>query len=367
MQRLIADSIISRHAEPPKENIWQWCAKHVDYSLVPNYEIPREFLGPFDPDYAPFWKEPVECLGMEGEFGDIREIVILKPSRSICTEHVVVNPLRYFCATGSHQLYYLGGQGEMVERFFEERLERGLRCCIDLKNLEWRRVGTRLMTNMWQLTASYPGSKSSDKQAGYEIIFVDEASLCPPDQIASLRQRMVSYRYTGKMVILSSPDAKQKKPSNEDAIFIEHAGLQEDGRETADKREWFCPDPKTGKPFQFRLGEVDSVDGLKWSKDALDEQGNWNMVRVAETVHFVTPDGTVIRNADKMKIMRHGHWKPTNDKATDKTRRTYHLDAICLPFLSGDFDKYAVEFLRAVKRGQDALPDHCGYPLVVVV
>ena len=338
-------------APEPDVPIWQWCADNVDYSLVPNYEIPREYLGPFDPDFAPFWKEPVECL-LDYE---TREIVILKPSRSICTEHCIINPIRYFCATGSHQIYYLGGQGDMVERFFEERIERGLRCCKPLANVQWRKAGTRLISDRWQLTASYPGSKSSDKQCGYELIFVDELSLCPPGQVQTLRKRMDSYRHTGKLVMISSPDTKQKKPSSEDAIFIEFHGLQEDGKQTADQREWHCHDPKTGKLFVFRKGDEDTTDGVKWDKKAKDENGNWNMQRVAETAHYVTPDGTVIVNAEKMKIVRGGEWKPTNLNATNTERKTYHLEGLDLPFISGDIGRYAVDFLTAAKRGQEAV------------
>jgi len=337
------DFLLMKHDPIPRMPVWEWCAQNVDYSLEPSYEIPKEFLGPFDSNFAPFWKEPVEAL----QDLNVREVNILKPSRSICTENVVLNTIRYHCAVCPITIYYLGAQQETVERFFEERIEKGLKCVKSLHGAKWRKVGTRLIGDAWQVTASYPGGKSSDKQFGYQLVIVDESSLCDPATVDTLRKRLDSYRFGGHMLTLSSPDAKQKKPSNEDAAFIEfNAG---------DQRRWHCKDPKTGNLFIFRMGDQMSVDGLKWDDKARGEDGKWNLARVAETVHYLTPDHAVIMQSEKMKIVRAGLWRATNTKHTDTRKRSYHFDALCLPFINGDFDHYACEWLKACAKGQEAI------------
>ena len=42
----------------PAQNVWQWAAEHVDFSLVPNYDTPLHQR--YDPEYLPYWKEPAE-------------------------------------------------------------------------------------------------------------------------------------------------------------------------------------------------------------------------------------------------------------------------------------------------------------------
>lgn len=321
---------------------WSFAERDVDFSLEPRYETPLHVK--YDASFAPYWKEPIEALI---DF-DVREVVILKPSRAGCTENVALNLMRYHAAMDPIPMFYLGGQQEAVERFFEERIVLGMKCSATARQGmdEWRVVGTRLIGDAWQITASYPGSKSADKQFGYQLVLIDEASLCPPGTVDTLRKRLDTYRY-GHMLILSSPDAKQKKPSDEDAIFIEF--------ENGDKREWFSPDPKTGKYFQWHLGDEQSVDGVKWDAKARGDDGCWNLSRVAETAHYVTPDGTEISNDERMKIVRLGKWIPTNTKPFDARKRSYHLDALCLPFVNGDFGHYAVEWLKAVAKGQEAV------------
>ena len=60
----------------------------MDFSLAMNYDTPIH--GPYDQEYMPFWKEPVECLTRH----DVREVSILKATRTGGSENMLLNPIR---------------------------------------------------------------------------------------------------------------------------------------------------------------------------------------------------------------------------------------------------------------------------------
>ncbi|HNS80839.1 MAG TPA: phage terminase large subunit family protein [Kiritimatiellia bacterium] len=73
------------------------------------------------------------------------------------------------------------------------------------------------------------------------------------------------------------------------------------------------------------------------------------MTRVAESAHYVTPDGTVIREGGRMDVISQGQWTAT--KVGPPKRRGYHLNAFYSPLENGRFGKIAVEFLTAKQKG----------------
>lgn len=327
----------------PKEklNVWEWAAKNVDFSLVPNYETP--FKSKYDPDLLPFWKEPAECIT---DF-DIREVVVLKCSRAGATENVLINPIRYHVACDPMPILYLGAQQEATERFHKERISLGLRCSRETlaKYNAGTETGTVIALEDSQVVSGYPGSKSVAKGFGYGLVLGDEVSTWPDYAADMLRKRTDTYRFA-HIVLVSSPDPQQKRSSDEDPIFLEF--------ESGDQRYWFMPDPATGNLFKFVMGDDKTEYGLKWDPKAKRDDGSWDLNRVYDSAYYVTPDGTRIENADKKKIIASGHWVATNPNAA-KSKRSYHLNAFYVPFRSGDFGSIACAFLQANAKGPDYL------------
>lgn len=276
-------------------SISDWADRNVDFSLVPDYDTPLHTK--FDSSFAPFWKEPLDALINP----EVREVVIWKPSRAGCTEGTALNAIRYHLTQDPMPILFLGAQSESVERFFEERIVKGLDAVGTAKKTPRRVVGTRLYQNGGTLTASYPANKSADKMFGYQLAIIDEASLCPAGTIDTLRKRIDSYRF-GHLLILSSMDARNSCTSKDDAIWIEW--------NQGDKREWFLNDGETD--FILKAGSDKTGWGLKWDNKAKDINGNWNYQRVFESAHYVTPSGTIWNNDDKNKAVKLGKWIPTN-------------------------------------------------------
>jgi phage terminase large subunit GpA-like protein len=159
-----------------------------------------------------------------------------------------------------------------------------------------------------------------------------------------LRKRTDTYSFS-HIVGISSPDPQNKRASTDDPIFVEF--------DDTDKRYWFVPDPKTGKPFRFEMGGADTPHGLKWDRKARKEDGEWDMDLVQKSAFYVTPDGTRIDNGDRLSLVAQGKWVATAVGRTGK--RGYHINSFYMPFKSGDFGRIAVAFLTAKKRGPEAL------------
>jgi hypothetical protein len=292
----------------------------------------------------PFWKEPIESMVNT----DVREVVILKPSRAGFSENVLLNLIRYHVACDPIPILYLGAQQESTERFHKERITLGLKLSesTERKLSQSNQAGTIITMPDCSIVSTYPGSRSAAKQFGYGLVLGDEVSTWPAYAADMLRKRTDTYRFA-HIVLGSSPDPQQKRPSSEDPIFQEF--------ESGDKRYRMMADPKTGSLFKFEMGSRETVYGLKWDQTARRDDGSWDLKRVKESAHYITPDGTRIDTEEKRGIVASGQWVPTNtDKAT-VGKRSYFVNSFYLPFRNGDFGEIAVAFLEANRKGPEAL------------
>lgn len=328
------------HQPPPPLNVWQWASANVDFSRAPNYDTPIH--GPYDPDYMPYWKEPVECTTAR----DVREVVILKCARGGGSENVLLNRIRYAVAVCPQTVLYVTGDQMSAERFMDKRIKRGLKCATSTAKA-LRHVTSETQHDLafptMDLRVTWPRAKQAFKQDGWALVLCDEVSLWPEYSADMARKRTASYPFA-HIVFLSSPDPAQRRGSADDPIFIEWAN--------GDKREWECLDPAGGH-FVFGMGSRDGA-GLRWDKAAKRDDGTWDYDRVAESAHYITPGGAIIHNRDRMKVVRAGRWRATNP-AAKATVRSYRVTAFMVPFHSGDFGAIAVEFLKAKARGSGAM------------
>lgn len=321
----------------PPLNVWQWAEENVDFSLVPNYDTPLHER--YDPDYLPFWKEPAECITDPS----IKEIIALKSARAGGTENILLNPIRYSVAVRPQPTLYVTGDQLSAESMMEERIKRGLKSCKVTRSKLNKASSTqhRIMFSDMDLFITWPKAKQAFKQRGYGLVLCDELSVWPVYSADMARKRIASYPFA-HIVMISSPDPQQKRSSDDDPIFVEYR--------RGDQRRWNCPDPGGGW-FVFEMGH-DNPHGLKWDQSAKRLDGTWDLDRVRETAHYVTPSGAVITEQDRMKIVRFGRWVATNHTAADYVR-SYHVTAFMTPFDS--FGGIAVAFLKAEAAGPTAL------------
>jgi hypothetical protein len=347
------NSLIHTWDSKPDLRSWEWAAQNVDYSRVANYDT--EWKSVYRPDYMPYWKEVMDAA----QDTSVREIWVLKCSRSGFDENAGLTTLRYHVACAPIPIMYLSGQQESIEAFAETRIKPGFKFAEDTaKKFAAARVrGLEIHFDSMSLVCSYPGSRMAFKQSGYALIIASEVSMWPEFASDMLRGRTANYAFP-HIVAGSSPDPAQRRGSDEDPIFVEFV--------QTDQRRWVCPDPKTGNGFVFRLTAGEEVDGLKWDAKAERSDGSWDMDKVAATAHYITPDGTRIEDKDRMAIIRAGHWEPapkekritvtTNERiigaecgASDK--RGYHVTRFMVPFRVGSFAHIACAFLEAKQKG----------------
>ncbi len=324
---------------PPRVNAWQWAETAVDYSRVRNYDT--EWKGPYSADYMPYWREPMEARTDPS----VKEVWVLKCSRSGGSENVLLTSLRFTVACDPVPTLYMSGQQGSVEKFMETRIKAGMDLAADTAAAygRARKREHEVMFDTMDLVVAWPANKMAFKQSGFALVLADEVSIWPEFAADMLRERMANYAFP-HLLGISSPDPAQKRGSDEDPIFLEYG--------QTDQRKWFCRDPRTGNEFVFRLGTDETPDGLKWDRGAKAPNGGWDLNRVEATAHYVTPDGTRIRDVDRLRIVRAGRWKPT---ATGMAgRRGYHVTRFMVPFRVGSFAHIAVKFLEAKHKGVSA-------------
>lgn len=317
----------------PRMKPWEWAEQHVDFGLAPNY--PTEYSGPYDADFLPFWKECIDNVFDPA----VREQAIWKCSQAGGTENVPLNAIRFAVGAAPRRILYVWGDQKAAEEDFKERIVGGLRCSAATADAmkTARNVECRLEFSNMTVAGGWPKNKMVFKRNPWALIIADEFSTYPNLTPGMIRRRCDTVPFS-HILWLSSMDPQMKHASREDPIYEEW--------EAGDQREWMMPDPKTGNLFRF------DMDGLKW--EGRRDDGSWDLEEVRRSARYVTPDGTEIANADRMRVVRSGAWVPTNQQAPE-WRRSYRINTFHMPFKSGDFGNIAVAFLEAQANGSAAL------------
>lgn len=320
----------------------EWCERNIDFARCSTYDTPRPWK--YSIDDMPYMREI-----MEAQFDPaVREIVVLKCSRAGITENAVFMPMRYRIARDPDRQLYVGPQEEKTKELYRERMYKGLRlsdetsrklasAALDIENFIDFGDST--------LTATHNQDRSISKGSGWPIIYCDEASQYKGFKVDMIRERAATYRWA-HILWCSSPDPEQTRESKDDPIFILF--------DESDKRYWMMRD-RDGSRFRYVLGTRDSIDGLKWDKTAKRVDGSWDLNRVAQTAHYVTPSGTIITNDERLRYVKTGEWQSAGNDKSRPGIRGYHLNRFHVPFASGDFGDIAVKWLSAVKQGQMAI------------
>lgn len=325
--------------------ITEWAEKEINYGRVPSYD--SQWKSKYSLDMFPFYRS------IQAEFHNnaVLEIIIKKCSRAGASENLLFTPLRYSVAREPKPILYITSGQQMAEKFMETRIKKGFGLSKETKekyrlaSKETRakeRTGkTReheIYFSEMDVVVSWSGSNTITKGSGFQWVLADEVSLFNDFSIDMLRRRLASY-FDTKLVAVSSPDPKSKRVSRDDPIFIESA--------LGDENRWMMPDPITGNLFYFKWN-----GGVTWDQNLKNEHG-WDLERVKEDAHYVTPDGTKIYEAQRLELVRRGQWVPSQ-KAKLPGRKSYHLPAMYLPFESCSFGNMAVEWCKATELGDAA-------------
>lgn len=185
-----------------------------------------------------------------------------------------------------------------------------------------------------RMTIKFVGASEPSKLAGDPIqsIVLDEAAKyrlkdkTEAHPIHLARERTKSFARK-RIIIASTPTIR------ENAFWSAF--------EAGDYRKFFVPCPHCEHSFAFEF----STKTLVWDKNAKDEEGFWDAIKVAESAHYVCPAccGSIY-DREKSVIMEKGNWKATKEPKRPGVR-SYHLNAFYSPFVS--FGQIANEFLAA--------------------
>lgn len=339
------DFLAVRHAERIVLTPWEWCARNVYF---PTVGYPTSSPGPFDAGRFRFWEEPLNEIARPG----YQEIIILKCSQSGGTENVGQNAVRWTCATNPVPILWVSNQQDATADFWNERIMPGLKLCGEGVAGPLRggyEIGMSFRApNGASLHCTWAKSRGGLKGKSYGLVVADEVDTYEAFTMEKIRPRLTNFP-DGKLIALSAMDAKKKISSTESPIFGEW--LQ------TDCREYVFPDPAApGKTFKFSMGwradKGESGHGVKWDSQARRADGTWDLNRVAETAHFVTPGGAIITEEDRLKLLTAGgKWVPT--KTGRPNAVGYRVP--CFLLRQKSFGAVAVNFLRAKEGGIDQL------------
>ena len=324
----------------PPQSIAEGSRDNIDFSLAPNYDTPVH--APFDPEFAPYMKEPLEWL----KDYTTREIWIRKCSRAGATEYLL-SWLRWIVACAPAPTYYLTADELTTKRFMESRIKRGMRACPPANDYYKQAKATEVDIRFphMDFRVAWPNAKGAFKQDGWANIVADEFPTWKGFAADMLRKRAGTYAFH-KIVGLGSPDPVGKHPDG-DPVILEY--------EATNRCLWMMPDPKTGNLFAWEFGGVGQSHGLKWPDDAKDaESGEWDLERVRAEAYYLTPDGTRIENKDRSRINATGKWVAQKSDAPKHIKGIWIVGPM-VPFADGDLGTLAYRFLEAKRRGHDAL------------
>jgi hypothetical protein len=330
----------------PRERLsmWDWNVQNVDFSLDPNYRAASP--GHYDPDLMPWWKAIVDAI----DNPTIKEVVVLAVSQGGKEEHCLCFPARYYAGTNRRlHCLYVGHQEAIAEEVYLDRVIGGMNLTHATRNL----VGTSRMRGMiydigvTRFGCTHGGTGGGLKGKPWDVVFCSEIGSYKSVAILDEARKRGMTRPFSKLVIWGCPDWRQKRPSDDDPLFIEH--------DQTPQHEWTMKDPATGNGFYFKIGDGTS-DGIQWDKSAKRDNGTYDLDLVARSAHYMTPDGTAITEDDRWKTILTGEWKATNPNAP-AWKFGPHIHQLMMPDKWKDkcsFGAVAVRYVESLTKGMES-------------
>jgi hypothetical protein len=121
-----------------------------------------------------------------------------------------------------------------------------------------------------------------------------------------------------------------------------------------DQRRFFIPCPHCAKEVVLAWSADFTVFArtgaeayICWDKEARRPDRTWDLDRVRASAHALCPHcGGQIRDEQKTRLIRNGHWRPTLAAGNGFGVRSYHLSSLYAPTPQTSFGALAIKFLR---------------------
>lgn len=323
----------------PAMSMWDWNCQYVDFSLDHNYKAASP--GQYDPSLMPWWKGIVDAI----DNPRIKEVVVLGISQGGKEEHCLCFPARYWAGTNRRlRILYVGHQETLSEEIYIDRVKGGMKITQPTINLlgTVKERGMQYSIGATQFGCTHGGTGGGLKGKPWDVVLCSEVSSFKSVAVLDEARKRGITRPFFKLVMWGCPDWRQARPSDEDPLFVEY--------DMTDQREWTMPDPKTGNPFFWQVGDG-KADGIYWDRSAKRNDGSYDLDLVERTAHYVTPDGTVITEDDRWRVVCSGSWQSTN-KDAPSFKFGAHVNQMMLKWKDvGGFGHIARRYLESYSKG----------------
>jgi predicted house-cleaning noncanonical NTP pyrophosphatase (MazG superfamily) len=322
----------------PKETktILDWTEENI---FIPfHYQSP--YKGKYSFDGFPIFREILN----EIENPKTKEIVILKSSQLGFSQNILIPVALYNLSLGFPVIFATGLQ-QQAESFLIERIKPLIENSPAFEHMKIRYHEQEIyLENGGLLTCVHSSSKTGQKSRPAKIVCCDELDVYGFSVLEKLKSRTTHY-YNSKIIVGSAPDSDSKTiqigQKFLSPIFAEY--------EESSQAKYFLTHNNETFPleFGFRKGrnELPSF-GVKWNQDAKRKDGSYDENRIAETVHYKTPDGQTLNDYQKNKLLDSGHWQHTYD---NRTKKGYSANGLYIK--SKSMADLAIGYLRAKRFG----------------
>lgn len=328
----LAEDLRSHFKPEPDEEVWKWAERKV---FLP--ELESETPGLFRSAMTPFIREPLECYRMRG----VKQCTFMVATQTFKTLCNMIGVL-WYADTQTGRIIWPWDSEDNARRFSKERWQRLIKSSPELEHLipDNKNDFTNLEQHVGDCLLRFVGSHSPGKIASEpadlvvceEVEKMAEQGEKETDAVSNVKSRGKS-RSRSRQFYASSPTTEW--------------GLISQGWLEGDQRKYFMPCPHCSEWIVFEW----SAETVRWDQSAKDPAtGSWNMDLVESTAayHCQHCDGR-IDNQQKIAMLQHGEWRPTNPDAP-RWCRSYQMSSMYSPWPSCSWGSLAVYYLTAKKK-----------------
>jgi hypothetical protein len=323
---LTADDVgaaIARKAQPPpKQGVVEWAEGNLTIGNTAHLH------GPYRTRETPYIREPLECFGNES----IRRMALVWGAQTAKTTAILAG-MGYRLDQNPAPALWVMPSTHLARSFSKSRWLPMVESSDVLKTHKPDNADdlTILEQHFKGMSVYFVGSNSPANLSSRSIalLMMDEMDKfaaqsgkeASPIQLAEAR----TATFPNHLIVCTST------PTYEDgAIWTEWL--------KGDQRRYFLPCLGCGE-WQFLEWK-----NVRWDAEAKQDNGVWNMARVAETTRYACPKcGHLHENADKKTWLERGEWRAT-EFAAEAGRRSYHLSSLYSPWRT--WPDLAVKYLQ---------------------